>query len=223
MVCSALKIVQMFRKRFLTCSLFFLFSCASPIDQLPYYNSPDFDPVFLEDITSLEKKITHKIEDFVFTDNNGNSFGSKDLKGKIHVANFIFTSCTHICPKMTTNMVEVEKKFQNNPNVNLVSFTVTPWLDSPEVLNRYKKEFTLNSENWHFLTGDKNKIYSLARKSYFAEEEIGFTKDSTDFLHTEHFLLVDKSLRIRGIYNGTLGLEMEQLIEDIYELNKNNF
>ena len=219
MVCLALKTVQMFLKRFLTCSLLFILSCNSP-NQLPYYNSPDFDPVFLEDITSLEKKITHKIEDFVFTDNNGNSFGSKDLKGKIHVANFIFTSCTHICPKMTTNMVEVEKKFQNNPGVSLVSFTVTPWLDSPEVLNRYKKEFTLNSENWHFLTGDKNKIYSLARKSYFAEEEIGFTKDSTDFLHTEHFLLVDENLRIRGIYNGTLGLEMEQLIKDIYLLKK---
>ena len=87
-------------------------------------------------------------------------------------------------------------------------------------MNRYKNEFTLNSENWHFLTGDKYKIYSLARKSYFAEEEIGFTKDSTDFLHTEHFLLVDKGLRIRGIYNGTLGLEMEQLIEDILLLNK---
>jgi protein SCO1/2 len=210
----------MFLKRFLKCSLLFILSCNNSTNQLPYYNSPDFEPVFLENINSLEKTITHKIEDFTFTDNNGNSFGSKDLSGKIHVANFIFTSCTHICPKMTTNMVEVEKRFQNNPDVNLVSFTVTPWLDSPEVLNRYKKEFTLNSENWHFLTGDKNKIYSLARKSYFAEEEIGFTKDSTDFLHTEHFLLVDKSLRIRGIYNGTLALEMEQLIEDILLLNK---
>ena len=222
MVCSALKIAQMFQKRFLTCSLLFMLSC-NTADQLPYYNSPDFSPVFIKNSALLEKTITHKIEDFSFTDNNGNSFGSKDLRGKIHVANFIFTSCTHICPKMTTNMVEVEKKFKNNPDVNLVSFTVTPWLDSPEVLNRYKKEFTLNSDNWHFLTGDKNKIYSLARKSYFAEEEIGFTKDSTDFLHTEHFLLVDKSLRIRGIYNGTLGLEIEQLIKDIYELNKNSF
>ena len=220
MDCLAQKTVQMFLKRFLICSLLFIMSCNNPTNQLPYYNSPDFSPVFIKNSAQLEKTITHKIEDFAFTDNNGNSFGSKDLKGKIHVANFIFTSCTHICPKMTTNMVEVEKKFQNNPNVNLVSFTVTPWLDSPEVLNRYKKEFTLNSENWHFLTGDKNKIYSLARKSYFAEEEIGFTKDSTDFLHTEHFLLVDKSLRIRGIYNGTLGLEMEQLIEDILLLNK---
>ena len=105
----------------------------------------------------------------------------------------------------------------------MVSFTLTPWPDSPEVLNRYKKEFTRNSKNWHFLTGDKNKIYSLASKSYFAEEEIGFTKDRTDFLHTEHFLLVDTNLRIRGIYNGTLGLEIEQLIKDIYELNKNSF
>ena len=213
MDCLAQKTVQMFLKRFLTCNLLFILSCNNPTNQLPYYNSPDFNPVFIKNSAQLEKTITHKIEDFAFTDNNGNSFGSKDLRGKIHVANFIF-------PKMTTNMVEIEKKFQNNPDVNLVSFTVTPWLDSPEVLNRYKKEFTLNSENWHFLTGDKNKIYSLARKSYFAEEEIGFTKDSTDFLHTEHFLLVDKSLRIRGIYNGTLGLEMEQLIEDILLLNK---
>ena len=220
MDCLAQKTVQMFLKRFLICNLLFILSCNNPTNQLPYYNSPDFSPVFIKNSAQLEKTITHKIEDFAFTDNNGNRFGSKDLRGKIHVANFIFTSCTHICPKMTTNMVEVEKKFQNNPNVNLVSFTVTPWLDSPEVLNRYKKEFTLNSENWHFLTGDKNKIYSLARKSYFAEEEIGFTKDSTDFLHTEHFLLVDKSLRIRGIYNGTLGLEMEQLIEDIILLKK---
>ena len=124
---------------------------------LPYYNSPDFNPVFIKNSAQLEKTITHKIEDFAFTDNNGNSFGSKDLK-KIHVANFIFTSCTHICPKMTTNWwLKIVSK---QPKCKF-GFTVTPWLDSPEVLNRYKKEFTLNSENWHFLTGDKNKIYSL--------------------------------------------------------------
>ena len=121
---------------------------------------------------------------------------------------------------MTTNMVEVERKFENHDDVNLVSFTVTPWIDSPDVLKRYKEEFTLNSKNWHFLTGKKSELYSLARKSYFAEEEIGFTKDSTDFLHTEHFLLVDKGFRIRGIYNGTLGLEMQQLIKDIELLKK---
>jgi protein SCO1/2 len=121
---------------------------------------------------------------------------------------------------MTTNMTEVEKMFANNQNIQLVSFTVTPWIDNPGLLKRYKQEFTMNSSNWNFLTGNKSDIYRLARKSYFAEEEIGFTKDSTDFLHTEHFLLVDKAMRIRGIYNGTLRLEMQQLIKDIHLLNK---
>ncbi len=222
MACLELKIVRMYLKRFSICSslLFILFSCNRNDVELPYYNSPSFDPIFLNHDDSVEKLVSHKIEDFVLINERGNYFGSKNLQGTIHVANFIFTSCTHICPKMTTNMVEVERKFKNNSDVNLVSFTVTPWLDSPDVLKRYKEEFTLNSKNWHFLTGEKNEIYNLARKSYFAEEEIGFTKDSTDFLHTEHFLLVDKNFRIRGIYNGTLGLEMEQLIKDIDILKK---
>lgn len=222
MACLELKIVRMYLKRFSICSslFFILFSCNRNDVELPYYNSPSFDPIFLNHDDSVEKLVSHKIEDFVLINERGNYFGSKNLQGTIHVANFIFTSCTHICPKMTTNMVEVERKFKNNSDVNLVSFTVTPWLDSPDVLKRYKEEFTLNSKNWHFLTGKKNEIYTLARKSYFAEEEIGFTKDSADFLHTEHFLLVDKNFRIRGIYNGTLSLEMEQLIKDIDILKK---
>ena len=222
MACLELKIVRMYLKRFSICSslFFILFSCNRNDVELPYYNSPSFDPIFLNHDDSVEKLVSHKIEDFVLVNERGNYFGSKNLQGTIHVANFIFTSCTHICPKMTTNMVEVERKFKNNSDVNLVSFTVTPWLDSPDVLKRYKEEFTLNSKNWHFLTGKKNEIYTLARKSYFAEEEIGFTKDSADFLHTEHFLLVDKNFRIRGIYNGTLSLEMEQLIKDIDILKK---
>ena len=212
----------MYLKRFSICSFLFfiLFSCNRNEVELPYYNSPSFDPIFLNQNKSIEKLVSHKIEDFVLINEKGNYFGSENLTGKIHVANFIFTSCTHICPKMTTNMGLVEKEFENNPEINLVSFSVTPWLDTPDVLNRYKKDFTLNSNNWHFLTGKKSEIYTIARSSYFAEEEIGFTKDSTDFLHTEHFLLIDPQLRIRGIYNGTLGLEIEQLIKDINLLKK---
>jgi protein SCO1/2 len=196
--------------------VFYLFlSCNNEGEQLPFYISPDFTPTFEEPKTG-----SHKIKNFVFTNQDGLPFGSDNLNGKIHIANFMFTSCTNICPIMTTNMTEVEKMFENNQNIQLVSFTVTPWIDNPDLLKRYKQEFTMNSSNWNFLTGNKSDIYRLARKSYFAEEEIGFTKDSTDFLHTEHFLLVDKSLRIRGIYNGTLGLEMEQLIKDINTLKK---
>ena len=118
------------------------------------------------------------------------------------------------------SVINVEGEFANDKDVELVSFTVTPWIDNPELLKRYKKDFTLNSNNWTFLTGDKNKIYKLARESYFAEEEIGFTKDSSDFLHTEHFLLIDKKMHIRGIYNGTLKLEMSQIIKDIQTLKE---
>jgi protein SCO1/2 len=200
--------------------LFGLFACNNLDESLPYYNTANFEPIFLKNNESVEKSIPHKIESFTLLNQDGVDFGSENLKGKIHVANFIFTSCTHICPKMTTNMTAVENEFLDDSELSLVSYTVTPWIDSPEVLKRYKEEFTQNSNNWIFLTGKKAEIYSIARKSYFAEEEIGFTKDSTDFLHTEHFLLVDKSLRIRGIYNGTLGLEMEQLIKDINTLKK---
>ena len=196
--------------------VFYLFlSCNNEGEQLPFYISPDFTPTFEEPKTG-----SHKIKNFVFTNQDSLPFGSDNLNGKIHIANFMFTSCTNICPIMTTNMTEVEKMFANNQNIQLVSFTVTPWIDNPDLLKRYKQEFTMNSSNWNFLTGNKSDIYRLARKSYFAEEEIGFTKDSTDFLHTEHFLLVDKAMRIRGIYNGTLRLEMQQLIKDIHLLNK---
>ena len=102
--------------------------------------------------------------------------------------------------------------------MSILSFSVTPWIDSSEKLLEYTKLYNINSNNWCFLTGNKSKIYNLARKSYFAEERFGYTKDSAQFLHTEHFILVDQQKRIRGIYNGTLALEAEQLIKDIVVL-----
>jgi len=101
-----------------------------------------------------------------------------------------------------------------------LSFSVTPWIDSVPILRGYKQHNDITNPNWHFLTGSREKIYQLARTSYFAEEDLGFTKDSTEFLHTEHILLIDKTRRIRGIYNGTLKLDIEHLITDIETLSK---
>ncbi|MEM8888563.1 MAG: SCO family protein, partial [Bacteroidota bacterium] len=97
-------------------------------------------------------------------------------------------------------------------------YSVTPWIDNVKRLATYTENQDILSDNWHFLTGDKGEMYDLARTSYFAEEDIGFTKDSTEFLHTEHILLIDKTQRIRGIYNGTLQLEIKQLIKDVETL-----
>ena len=121
---------------------------------------------------------------------------------------------------MTENMKIVEEQFLDDENVVFLSFSVTPWIDKPYILKAYTERKEIKNKNWHFLTGDKATIYDLARKSYFAEEDIGFTKDSTEFLHTEHFILVDQNKRIRGIYNGTLLLEMKQLASDILALKE---
>jgi len=202
---------------FLLLSSLFVVSCAEKKTEnisLPYYNEPDFTPIFISDKTEIEERIKHKIADFSFFNQDSILVTQDILKDKIHVANFIFTSCGSICPSMTNNMKIVSDSLKNI-DVILLSYSVTPWIDTPTVLKKYKENRGIYNKNWQFLTGLKSEIYNLARTSYFAEEDIGFSKDSTEFLHTEHFILVDKTRRIRGIYNGTLSLEMKQLIEDI--------
>ncbi|WP_229236106.1 SCO family protein [Dyadobacter tibetensis] len=186
--------------------------------KLPYYNTPDFTPQFYTSDKDATENITHQIAAFGMTDQHGNKITDADIEGKIHIANFIFTRCGSICPVMTKHMKMVQEVFKNNNEVVMLSFSVTPWMDTVSRLKQYAEENAITANNWHLLTGSKSEIYTLARQSYFAEEDLGFSKDSTDFLHTEHILLVDKSKRIRGIYNGTLQLEIEQLIEDINTL-----
>jgi protein SCO1 len=205
-------------------SIIFLFSCSAKQQepQLPYYNTPAFTPEFFESEKTAVQKINHTIPSFSFTNQLGEQITEKNIEGKIHVANFIFTRCGSICPIMTKHMKLVQSAFQNNSSVVMLSYSVTPWLDSVARLKAYADNNDITSPNWHLLTGNKGDIYTLARQSYFAEEDLGFTRDSTDFLHTEHILLVDKTKRIRGIYNGTLQLEIEQMIKDIQTLLLNS-
>jgi len=198
-----------------------MLSCRQPEESdLPFYNSADFTPVFIGNKNEVTSEITHKIGAFSFLDQDSVLISDKTLQNKIHVAGFMFTSCKSICPMMTRNLKIVSDAFENDGEVFLLSYSVTPWIDTPGILNAYKKGNGIRNQNWHFLTGDKAAIYSLARKSYFAEEELGLTKDSTEFLHTEHCILVDRDSRIRGVYNSTLALEMRQLIKDIEVLKK---
>lgn len=216
---SALKTVKMYRIVFLLLGSCLAIHCddeKSSIIALPYYNEPDFTPIFIENKSEVQTKISHKIGDFSFLNEDSLKVSQQNIEGKIHVANFIFTSCGSICPTMTKNMKMVSDSLKNE--VVLLSFSVTPWIDKPSVLKKFKAKNNITNPNWHFLTGNRTAVYQLARQSYFAEEDIGFSKDSTEFLHTEHFILVDKSKRIRGVYNGTLTLEMLQLIDDIKTL-----
>lgn len=184
---------------------------------LPYYNSADFTPEWITEDQPEYHRI-HTIDNFRFQNQDGAWVTNEKLEGKIHVADFFFTICPSICPKMTSNLIRVQEAFPNDPDIQLVSYTVMPWVDSVATLKEYAEIKGIKSEQWNLLTGDKEAIYKLARNSYFAEKEIGLDKDSEEFLHTENFILVDGKGRIRGVYNGTLPLEMMRLIADIKTL-----
>jgi protein SCO1/2 len=200
---------------------FLIVSCENKMSKntLPYYNTADFDPHFLTS-AQAKKQINHVIANFSMTDQHNKTITQKDIEGKIHIANFFFTSCGSICPKMTNNLMAFQDKFKFEKDIVLLSYSVTPWQDSVSVLNNFALKNKITASNWHLLTGKKEIIYKLARQSYFAEENIGFAKDTTEFMHTEHLLLIDKNKKIRGIYNATLELEIQQLIKDVIVLKK---
>ena len=177
---------------------------------LPYFNTPDFDPVW-----DSEEGQPHQVTDFSFVNQNGEMINLATFDNKIYLTNFFFTACGSICPKMNRNMETVQSAFKEEDAIMFLSHTVTPDRDSVERLKEYTANFNVMNDKWHFVTGDKTEIYSMARQVYFAEEEPGFNKDSTEFLHTEHFILIDQNKRIRGVYNGTIQLEMDRIIEDI--------
>ena len=202
----------------LSISLFFLIlSCQNKEKEslLPYYNTPDFTPFWTD---KAEKP--HQIADFSFQNQDGKTVTNADFEGKIYVANFFFTTCPSICPKMQDNLTAVATAFAKEDDVLLLSHTVMPWVDTVGRLKAYADLKNIDTKKWQLVTGSEGLIYDLARKSYFAEEAIGYSRDSSQFLHTEHFLLVDGNRRLRGLYNGTLTLEVERLIEDIKILKK---
>jgi len=180
---------------------------------LPIYNPSDVNPELVDSTVQYIQKY-HAISDFSFTNQNGKTITQKDYEGKIYVADFFFTTCGSICPIMTTNMVDVQKAFLNNPKVMLLSHTVFPEIDSVSVLKTYAVKKGVDDRKWNLVTGDKKQIYALARKSYLAVK-LGKPSELYDMVHTENFVLVDTKRRVRGFYDGTKKEEIQRLIEDI--------
>lgn len=198
-----------------------MFACKSKPKTLPlpFINKPDFTPEWIE-TSSVEYKKIHTIPSFSFINQNGETVTEKTVEGKIYVADFIFTRCGSICPKMTDNMGKIQAEFKNDKDIMLLSHSVTPDMDSVPILKNYAEAKGVITGKWHLLTGKKEDIYSLAKQQYYAGDTIGYYQTGNEFLHTENFILLDKHRRIRGVYNGTLGVEMDRLIEDINVLKK---
>lgn len=189
------------------------YSALKPKKTLPIYNPSMVNPELVDSTIQYISKY-HSIADFSFTNQNGKTITQKDYEGKIYVADFFFTTCGSICPKMTTNLVEVQKAFINNPKVMLLSHTVFPEIDSVSVLKKYAINNGVIDSKWNLVTGDKKQIYAMARKSYLAVK-LGKPEELYDMVHTENFVLVDSKRRVRGFYDGTKKEDIERLIEDI--------
>jgi protein SCO1/2 len=191
-----------------------------------YQPLPIFQPAMvsteLVDSTIQYQKKYHKIADFKLINQNGKIITQKDYQDKIYVADFFFTTCQSICPIMTTNMADIQKEILNDDDVMLLSYSVTPKIDSVAQLKRYAIEKGVNDQKWNLVTGDKKQIYELARKSYLVVKTDG-NGDEYDMIHTENFVLVDKKKQIRGFYDGTNSEDIARLIKDIKILKKESF
>ncbi len=190
-------------------------------NSLPFYNTPDFTPVWLTPQDDTYGKI-HTIAPFNLTNQLGDTITHKNTAGKIYVANFFFASCQSVCPPMMENLSKVALVFEKDDRVLILSHSVTPRRDSVPILFKYAQQRHINNSKWWLLTGDQPTIYKLARQAYFADDSTGYTKGSNDFLHTENLVLIDTKGRIRGVYNGSLQLEVNNLIKDIKLLEAEN-
>lgn len=200
-------------------TLFLFYGALKPKKTLPIYNPADVNPELVDSTIQYVSKY-HTIADFSFTNQNGKTITQKDYEGKIYVADFFFTTCGTICPKMTANLVNVQKAIINNPKVMLLSHTVFPEVDTVAALKAYALEHGVVDSKWNLVTGDKKEIYTMARKSYLAVK-LGKPSELYDMVHTENFVLVDAKKRVRGFYDGTKKEEIERLIEDINFLCEN--
>ncbi len=192
--------------------------------------------------------INNYIQPFTFTDQNGKMVTEKDTEGKVYVAEYFFTTCKGICPKMNANMRRVFDEYKNEENFMIISHTCMPEKDSVPLLKKYEErmingKLVKNSEgiyrieydstvvipfqnrNWRFVTGDKAALYNLARHSYLIDSNMGDTtaRIEDQFIHTQFFALVDKQSRVRAIYDGLKEDEIQKLIKDIKSLLKENY
>ncbi len=192
-------------------------------NRLKIYSPFDINPV-LVDSALQNQRTDHAIADFSFKNQLGDTISRADTKDKITVVDFFFTTCGGICPKMTMQLQRVHREFLDDPHFVILSHTVNPKKDSVSVMFDYAERFEVNHAKWWFLTGSKKELYTMARKSYLivpdkADPNFDHGEES-DFIHTENFALVDPDGRIRGMYDGTNGSEVSELMRDVYDLKK---
>jgi protein SCO1/2 len=174
---------------------------------LPFYTGGDFTPNW--------NGSAHRVGEFSLLDQTGAAFTDRDLRGRVHLASFIYTRCSGVCPALVTSLRRVDRALRDD-RFRIVSYSVTPDLDPPAVLSEFGAERGIEPSRWILATGEKAAIFRLARESYFASDEImsKTLSDPNAFLHTEKLILVDAEGKLRGVYDGTLPSDVDHAIAD---------
>lgn len=189
--------------------VFFIYDKEKTIRNLPFYGLKKY-----ETINGKTDTVFHTVPDFSFINQDGQTITQKNFNGSVYVTDFFFTTCHTICPIMSSQMERIAEKFKGNFEVKFLSHTVDPEIDTVEQLKRYALEHNADPKQWMFVTGDKKLLYSIARKGYLLNAEQG-DGGPDDFIHTQNFALVDIDKHIRGFYDGTDSIIMNQLMKDI--------
>jgi protein SCO1/2 len=173
-----------------------IYSVLTPIEVLPIYQPSQVSAALVAQDIRHQKKY-HIISDFSLTNQEGQTITQDTYDGKIYVTDFFFTTCQTICPVMTSNMLELQDKLQDNTGVLLLSHTVMPEIDSVSQLKKYATQKKVNPTKWNLVTGSKQEIYNLARKQYLVAKEN--PDDPLGLVHTENFVLIDTQKKNSGV------------------------
>lgn len=195
-------------KQFLVMQLYgvILFSCTTETTKkLPILGRHNY----VQTETGIDT-VYHTIRSFSFIDQDSAIVTNNTFDGKIYVADFFFTSCPSICPLMKVQLLRVYDIYKDNPEVGILSHSIDPEYDSVSVLKEYANRLDVKSSTWHFVTGVKDSIYSMAQTAYY----VG-VRDDGSFEHSGKFILVDKNRHVRGVYNGTEEKSVDKLLADM--------
>jgi len=181
-------------------------ACESPKQKLPFLGNP-------EKVVGADT-IYPSIPNFSFLNQEGKTIQGKDMAGKVYVAEFFFTSCPSICPKMLKQMKRVSEKFGDRDDFRILSFSIDPTRDSVGTLAEYGKRAKIDPKHWWMLTGNEDSIYDLGEK-HFMSHMVADENEPGGYVHSGFFILVDRQGRKRGAYDGTDPKDVDRLMKEL--------
>ncbi|MFN8286155.1 MAG: SCO family protein [Chitinophagales bacterium] len=205
----------MLRKILYISPLLVLLAACNNTDKLPVYG-PKTAVTKNIDGKTVTDSLDYTIPAFSFVDQDSNTITESVAKDKVFVADYFFTSCPSICPKMMQQMLRLSEKFKGNPDVVFLSFSIDPTRDTVQKLHTYAQKLDIETAKWHLLTGQKDSIYSLAEKMLVSAGEDPDAPGG--HVHSGNFILIDKQKRLRGYYDGTDEKSVDKLMVELEEL-----